>query len=144
MGKRLKEIWSGFEETTSRKLTGGGVDNIHVPHRADFAGREDAPVLPEGLDQPTEAAFAVLRDRLQKQEKKFGARRRRGREFTQDPSASELMQQSMDGEELIKGLHATTMRTERTSIDYSSFMGTDEGKAVFKKLKKKKRFFGLF
>ena len=48
-----------------------------------------------------------------------------------------------DGEELIKGLKATAMRTERPERDYGAFLASAEGKAAYKKFKKKKRF-GLF
>ena len=51
MSSRLKNIWAGFEETTSRHLTGGGVDNIAVPHRVDYTA-EDESLLPEGFDAP--------------------------------------------------------------------------------------------
>ncbi len=46
------------------------------------------------------------------------------------------------GDELIKGLMATAMRTERSDIDYERFLTSDAGKAALKKTRKKR--FGIF
>ena len=48
MAERLKQIWAGFAETTSRHLTGKGVDNIIVPHRSDYTV-DDSGFLPDRL-----------------------------------------------------------------------------------------------
>ncbi|MHA7873126.1 MAG: hypothetical protein ACX939_12310, partial [Hyphococcus sp.] len=61
-----------------------------------------------------------------------------------DASAPEAMAaRRFEGEELIKGLKATAQRTQRPERDYGAFLASDEGKAAFKKFRKKKRF-GLF
>lgn len=144
MDERLKQIWSGFQETTTRNLTGRGVDNIAVPHRRDFAG-QDVELLPENFEAPAQAAFSALRDELGRKEKKFGRKKKQSAaafdagDAAPDPMASERF----DGGELIKGLKATAMRTERPERDYQAFLSSDEGKAAFRKHKKKKRF-GLF
>lgn len=145
MDERLKQIWSGFQETTTRNLTGRGVDNISVPHRHDYAA-QDVELLPENFEAPAQAAFSALRDELGRKEKKFGRKKKQsdGASFdagdtAPDPMASERF----DGGELIKGLKATAMRTERPERDYRAFLSSDEGRAAFRKHKKKKRF-GLF
>ena len=51
--------------------------------------------------------------------------------------------QTFNGDELIKGMRATSLRTERPERDYQSFMASDEGKAALRRHKKKKRF-GIF
>ncbi len=141
MGNRLKDIWAGFEETTSRHLTGGGVDNIAVPHRVDYAA-EDEALLPENFDAPATAAFGALREKLAAQEKKFGRKPRRADKPTMNASP-DLATQTFNGDELIKGMRATSLRTERPERDYQSFLTSDEGKAALKRHKKKKRF-GIF
>ena len=138
MTKRLKQIWSGFEETTSRELTGRGIDNIDVPHRTDYAA-EDRAFLSEDFHGPAETAFAALRERLGKHEKKFR---------TQDsaPSSDEAFgaaPPAFAGDDLTQGLRATALRTERAEYDYAGFLSSDEGRSFFKKHKKKKRF-GFF
>jgi len=144
MDERLKQIWSGFEATTTRALTGRGIDNIAVPHRVDFAA-QDTQFLPEDFEAPSTAAFSALREELAHKEKKFGRKKKfseasfRAAEEGSDAMAS----RQFNGDELIKGLKATAMRTERSERDYQSFLASDEGKAAFKKHKKKKRF-GLF
>ena len=137
MDERLKQIWSGFEEVTTRRLTGRGVDNIAVPHRTDYAA-EDASFLTEEFTAPAEAAFSALREELGRKEKKFGRKKKSARE-----DATEAMSQSYNGDELLRGLRATALRTERPERDYQAFLSSAEGKAVYKKNKRKKRF-GLF
>ena len=141
MGNRLKDIWAGFEDTTSRHLTGGGVDNIAVPHRVDYAA-EDEALLPEDFDAPSAAAFSALREKLAGQEKKFGGKGRRGKKSA-TTMTPDMTSQTFNGEELIKGMKATALRTERPERDYQSFVASDEGKAVLKRHRRKKRF-GIF
>ena len=50
---------------------------------------------------------------------------------------------SAAGDDLIRGLKATAMRVERPELDYSAFLASREGKAHYKKHKRKKRF-GFF
>lgn len=145
MDERLKQIWSGFQSTTSRNLTGGGVDNIAVPHRRDFAA-ENPEQLPADFEGPAQAAFSALREDLSRKEKKFGWGSKKVRaqaEFREATPDQEAVPDPFDGGELLKGLKATAQRTERVERDYMAFMSSDEGKRAFKKHKKKKRF-GLF
>lgn len=142
MDNRLKQIWSGFKETTNRHLTDAGVDKIVVPHRVDYR-KEDEAALPEGFDAPAEAAFAALRETLKKHEKKFaGKKRSASTGYAADGEPAPMAARTFDGEELIKGLRATAMRTERADRDYSSFLSSNAGKAILKKHKKKR--FGIF
>ncbi len=145
MDERLKQIWSGFQSTTSRNLTGGGVDNIAVPHRRDFAAQDQEP-LPADFEGPAQAAFSALREDLARKEKKFswGKKVHAQAEFREAaPDKGPSTPDPFDSSELLKGLKATAMRTERVERDYMAFMSSDEGKKAFKKHKKKKRF-GLF
>lgn len=142
MGNRLKDIWAGFEETTSRHLMGGGVDNIAVPHRVDYAA-EDEALLPENFDAPAEAAFTALREKLAGQEKKFGRKVWRKGGTRAENTSPDMTTQTFNGDELIQGMRATSMRTERPERDYQSFLASDEGKAALKRHKKKRRF-GVF
>ena len=142
MSDRLKQIWSGFEETTSRQLTGRGVDNIIVPHRNDYAAVDEA-LLPENFSAPAEAAFDALRENLAKKEKKFSLGRKKGRTPTEAEDFVSATAFSAASEDLVQGLKATAMRTERADNDYGAFLTTGAGKALLKKHKKKK-IFGLF
>lgn len=145
MSDRLKQIWSGFEETTSRKLTGRGVDNIPVPPRADYSPK-DAAFLPENFDAPASAAFSALRENLSKKEKLFAGKKKKADAAL--PSEPEdfvaATAFSAAGDDLIRGLRATSMRVERPEIDYSVFLESKEGRAHFKKHKRKKKLFGIF
>ncbi|MBL4619859.1 MAG: hypothetical protein JKX88_07165 [Marinicaulis sp.] len=144
MDERLRQIWSGFEATTTRSLTGGGIDNIAVPHRTDFAAK-DTEFLPDEFEAPAHAAFTALREGLARKEKMFSRKKKsKGASFSaEEEGPGAMTTRRFDGDELIKGLKATAMRTERTERDYQSFLSSKEGKAMFKKHKKKKRF-GLF
>jgi len=141
MVERLKQIWAGFEETTTRRLTGKGVDNIVTPHRADYAD-EDRQLLPENYEAPSERAFAALHEALAAQKKKFGGKRKKRVRASEAGTPAPMATQVFNGDELIKGLKATAMRTERSDIDYPAFLTSDAGKAVLKKTKKKR--FGIF
>ena len=142
MDERLKQIWSGFEQTTERRLVGNGVDNITVPHRVDYAAADEA-FLPENFDAPAEAAFAALRGQLEKQERRFSFKRRGRGKTSAGDGDNQSLEGPFDGDQLIKGLKATSLRTERPERDYAAFLSSDEGRAVLKKHKKKKRF-GIF
>lgn len=140
MSDRLKQIWTGFEETTSRKLTGRGVDNIAPPQRIDYSS-EDEDFLPEDFHGPAETAFAALRDTLSKQEKKFSLKK--APEENAVPDDFLTAPASFNDDDLVKGLRATALRTERAEYDYGAYLSTDEGRRSVKRYKKKKRF-GLF
>ena len=139
MVERLKEIWSGFSAQTERKLTGRGVDNIIVPHRADYDAL-DRQLLPEGYESPAERAFAALRADLKRKEKKFAPKG----EATKTKFADEPLQdeKAWGKDDLNVGLWSTAMRVERSEIDYQRFMTSDEGKKTLKRTRKK--FLGIF
>lgn len=144
MSDRLKQIWTGFEQTTSRHLTGRGVENIMVPPRTDYSPK-DAGFLPEGYDAPAAAAFSALRENLVKKEKLFAGKKKKADAAL--PSEAEdfvaATAFSASGDDLIRGLRATALRVERPEIDYAAFLESKEGKAHFKKHKRKK-LFGIF
>ena len=140
MTERLKQIWAGFEETTSRHLTGRGVDNIAPPRRVDYRS-EDEELLPQDFHGPAETAFAALRETLAAQEKKFS--RNRAPEPSPQPDDFLSAPASFSDDDLIKGLRATALRTERAEYDYGAYLDTDTGRRSLKRYKKKKRF-GLF
>lgn len=138
--ERLKQIWAGFSETTERRLTGKGVDNINVPHRMDYA-EEDWRFLPEDFESPSERAFEALGEERAQARKKFGRKAKSGQSAEPD-APPPMAQRAFNGDELIKGLRATAMRTERSYLDYERFLSSDAGKAVRKKTRKKR--FGIF
>lgn len=74
MTDRLKQIWSGFEQQTSRHLTGNGIDNIHVPNRREWRA-EDTKFLGENFEAPADRAFAALQYKLAEAEHKYGRKR---------------------------------------------------------------------
>jgi len=139
MVERLKQIWSGFEAVTTRNLTGKGVENILVPHRSDYAD-DDSHFLPDAYEGPAESAFDTLRADLAAKEKRFGRKKRKmdDEPRLEDQEASA----SFKGDDLFQGMYATSMRVERTDIDYETFLSSDAGKAALKKNRKKR--FGIF
>ena len=143
MSNRLKQIWSGFETSTTRHLTGGGVENILVPPRSDYSATDEA-FLPENYNAPAAAAFSALRDNLGKKAKNLAGKQNDAAKL---PSEAEehvaATAFSAAGDDLIRGLRATAMRVERPEIDYAAFLESKVGKAHYKKHKRKKRF-GLF
>lgn len=145
MSERLKQIWAGFSSETTRRLTGRGVDNILVPHRTDYA-ESDERFLPENYNAPAESAFSALRESLSKKEKIFGGKKPEKTSAKLPSEAEDFTAAtafSSAGDDLIRGLRATAMRVERPDYDYGAFFDSAEGKAQFKKHKKKKRF-GIF
>ncbi len=134
MSERLKQIWTGFSGSTTRNLTGRGIDNILVPHRTDYSP-VDAAHLPENFSTPASAAFSALRD------KKFSGKKPKDAPL---PSEAEdfvaATAFSASGDDLIRGLRATAMRVERPELDYAAFLESREGRAHFKKHKRKKIF----
>mgnify|MGYP003701014089 CR=1 FL=1 len=143
MTERLKEIWSGFSAQTERKLTGKGVDNIIVPHRAD-SDALDRQFLPDGYESPAERAFAALRADLKVKGKKVGRKREKksaAAEPARSPSAAPD-EKAWGKDDLNVGLLSTAMRVERTELDYRQFLSSDEGKKALKRTRKKR--FGIF
>ncbi len=139
MVERLKQIWGGFEQTTTRKLTGRGVENIVLPQRAAERAPKDAPA-PEkaGVEAPAEAAFTALRDQLGAHQKRFGKKRKKG--LIDDEPAHAASSDFSDAPEaardLIKGLAATEARISRDFKLYDASM--------MAAAPKKKKVFGLF
>jgi len=137
MAERLKQIWAGFEATTTRRLTGKGVENIVVPHRTDYAAA-DSEFLPEGFEDPAMRALDALKEERASRQKMFAGKRNRRALSGKAEAPAPMTGESFDGGELIKGLKATAMRTERSEIDYTSYLSSDAGRAVLRKTKKKR------
>jgi hypothetical protein len=137
MTERLKQIWAGFTETTTRRLTGKGVDNIVVPHRTDYAAA-DSEILPEGFEDPATRALAALKEEREARRKMFAGKRNRRARAGEAEAPAPMAAEMFDGGELIKGLKATAMRTERSELDYAAYLASAAGKAVLKKTKKKR------
>ncbi|MEO1252825.1 MAG: hypothetical protein AAFW81_10825 [Pseudomonadota bacterium] len=144
MNNRLKDIWSGFSQMTERRLTGKGVDNIIVPHRADYDA-VDRQFLPDGYESPAEKAFAALRADLKAKETKFRKpiKKAVSAEARGPAPGDDADEKKWGSDDLNVGLWSTAMRTERSELDYGRFLSSDAGKAALKRSKKKKRF-GLF
>lgn len=135
MTERLKQIWSGFETTTTRRLTGRGVDNIIVPHRHDWQA-EDLANLPENYPSPSYVAFQKLKAHLAEKEKKASKRARRHGETAE--MAPPPAEPAFNGElkpvkDLIRGLMSTEARIARSDYDYADFIAAQP---------QKKRLFG--
>lgn len=138
MTERLKEIWSGFAGATTRKLSGGGVDTIVVPHRQDWQA-EDEQFLPENYPAPSYTAFEKLKARLAEKGKKAEKRaRRRGETAAMADLAPPPENPAFNGElkpvrDLIRGLMATEARIARSEFDYTDYLSAQP---------QKKRLFG--
>ena len=150
MAERLKQIWGGFERVTTRSLTGRGVENIEVPSRFDYQAADEA-FLPKNFSAPADAAFAALKHRLsaaeQRQIRKEERRARSaGRSFSAPPAplSGDAPETSAPDsvKDLIRGLHATEMRTTRRDADYRSFAAANP--KLTPKLKSRKKLFGIF
>lgn len=154
MTERLKQIWSGFEAETTRRLTGRGVDNIAVPHRQDWQA-DDLAHLPDGFDAPAEAAFAALKASLAEKETKSAKRRPRRGETAE--LAAPTAQTALSGDlkpvrDLIRGLRATEDRVARSDYDYADYLAAMPArkKGLFGRTKAaapktpRKKFLGLF
>lgn len=147
MSDRLKQIWTGFEGVTTRRLTGRGVDNIITPPRRDYAA-DDGSFIPEGTSAPSQQAFEALKTRLAVQEelgRRRGKKRRRAeadleqayRDDDTSPDAPEA------AKEMLRGLKATEDRTVRTSASYAAQISSNAGREL-DSLKKRKKFLGIF
>lgn len=128
MSGRLKQIWKGFEGVTTRQLTGRGVDNLDLPSRRELDARAKE-AAPADLPEPAQAAFAALRTRLgaaeqraARREEKRAARAGVRAAFEAPPaplSAQMPAEAAPDAvQDLVRGLRATSFRTERTLTDY--------------------------
>ncbi len=147
MSERLKQIWSGFEKTTTRRLTGRGVDNILVPSRADWRAEERASLAPEAI-LPAEAAFSALKHRLSAAEQRVARKEERrakveGRALSAAPDPMEAANAAPEGvRDLILGLKATEARIERRDIDYVKWAAANP-KAAPKLNAPRKKIFGI-
>jgi hypothetical protein len=148
MSERLKQIWSGFEKSTTRRLTGRGVDNILVPSRTDWRAEERASLAPEAV-LPAEAAFAALKQRLTAAEQRAVKREERrakaeGRSLSASaPDPIETANTAPEGvRDLIMGLKATEARIERRDIDYVKWAAANP-KAAPKLTPPRKKIFGI-
>lgn len=150
MPERLKQIWGGFERVTQRNLTGRGIENIDVPNRREFRGH-DEEFLPKNFSAPADAAFAALKHRLSASEKRAMKQEERrakaeGRRFSAPPaplSAEAAVETAPEAvRDLIRGLRATEMRTERRDYDYAAFAAANPG--AVPKLKRRRKLFGIF
>lgn len=139
MPERLKQIWGGFEGATTRRLVGGGVDNIHVPARRETSAT-DSHFLPEDFTPPAEAAFAALKAKLSAHEQRLA--KKRGRNGAAYAPPAPLSPEAEDAgapeaaRDLIRGLKATDARVARSLSDY----GQNDGAAR----QKKRKLFGIF
>ncbi len=147
MSERLKQIWSGFEKTTTRRLTGRGVDAIVVPSRADWRAEERASLGAEAI-LPAEAAFSALKHRLTAAEQRVARRQERrakaeGRTLSAAPDPIEAANAAPEGvRDLIMGLKATEARIERRDIDYVKWAAANP-KAAPKLTPPRKKIFGI-
>lgn len=130
MSKRLHDIWSGFEELTERRLWGRGVDKIVVPSRTDL-GADDEQLLPDEFDAPAKVAFEALHEQLETKRKKFGGRKK-SRSMKGEDKAPEmsLAEENEATRMLLQDLQSTAMRTDRSEMDYGSFLATDGAKSL--------------
>ncbi|MGE0408569.1 MAG: hypothetical protein AB7P23_04805 [Amphiplicatus sp.] len=111
MVERLKQIWSGFEGVTARRLTGRGVDNIVAPQRA-----HDASAPAPADFAPAAAAFEALKARLAASAKK--PKRGVSRLDTTPPETS-FAPETDAARDLVRGLKATEARLARSDRLYS-------------------------
>ena len=148
MSDKLRQIWSGFEAKTTRRLTGRGIENIVAPHRSD-EDRLSEQFLPKDFTPPSEAAFSALRLQLSTMEKEVErskARRGGGRRARQTFDASRQSGAHDAGEaaiDLLMGLEATERRVERSTMSYGQFLASNAG-GKLSESKKRKKFLGLF
>lgn len=148
MNERLKQIWAGFEKSTSRRLTGRGVDTIIVPGRTDWRAEERASLAPEAV-LPAEAAFSALKHRLSAAEQRNARKEERrarseGRSLSSAPDPIEAANAAPEAvRDLMMGLKATQARVERREIDYTAYLATNP-KGAPKLAAPKKKLFGVF
>jgi hypothetical protein len=148
MTERLKQIWAGFEKTTTRRLSGRGVDTIAVPARTDWRAEERASLAPDAA-MPAEIAFAALKRRLSAHEQRAARKAERraradGASLSSAPDPIEAASAAPDGvRDLMIGLKATDARTVRRDIDYTAYLASNP-KGAPKLAAPKKKIFGIF
>jgi len=147
MSERLKQIWSGFEKTTTRRLSGRGVDTIVVPSRTDWRAEERASLAVDAAT-PAAAAFAALKHRLSAHEQRAARKEERraradGRSLTAPPDPLEAANTAPETvRDLMVGLKATDARIARRDIDYAAYLAANPKGAL--SLAPKKKFLGIF
>ncbi|MEO0878478.1 MAG: hypothetical protein AAFY22_02080 [Pseudomonadota bacterium] len=139
MTERLKQIWSGFEGVTTRRLTNRDIDGIDVPRRLDEAADSEA-LLSEDFAGPAAAAFEALKSELSAKAKKAQRKSAKNAAAADDGDAPghDWSAAPAPVRDMIRGLKSTEARVRRSDSDYVSHL--QAGGA----LKKKKRFFGIF
>lgn len=151
MSDRLKKIWSGFEEQTTRNLTGSGIDNIHVPHRREWRNA-DEQLVPEGFEAPAERAFSALNWKLSEEEKRFAKKNKKKtvddatRFAYGNPEERETRQYTAEGDPqqaLLASLKETDFRVLRREINYLNSGGAAMTEHALKN-KPRKKFLGIF
>ncbi|MEO1310329.1 MAG: hypothetical protein AAFV51_05085 [Pseudomonadota bacterium] len=147
MNERLKAIWGGFEQRTSRELSGRGVDNIVVEHRRREDAASPAPDAPDLA--PAKAAMAELRTRLAAVEAERRASRKKRRREDEaafaDPTDLEDLEAEFSEDDptaaLRAGLAATDQRIRRREASYVEHRTQY---AAGELRKKRKKFLGMF
>lgn len=152
---RLQQIWAGFEQVTTRNLTGRGVDNIPRPvveeterHRSllEDAHRATSVPMPDGVTEPAEAAFAALQRQMMPLDGKGKAKGRKSRakqSLGEQPVVPETSVPKLDqDEQLFKDLKTTEMLTTRRDGDYDTWLAAREEER--RSQKKRKKFLGIF
>jgi hypothetical protein len=149
MPERLKQIWSGFEGVTTRRLTGGGIENIIPPSHRAYDPSEGMPKETATQPSPADVAAAELRARLTAHTEKVDARaRRRGRKADRDEidfvdNDRNRRSQQDPVSDVLKGMAATEMRTMRPDADFGKFLAANAGRKLAS-VGKRKKFLGVF
>ena len=149
-GDRLKQIWQGFESRTTRKLTGSGVDNIPRPqieemerHRSllETAHKAASVPMPDGLEEPSKAAFDALRSRLTSFDQK-GRPEKKQYTPAAEPAVSMTAAETLHTEQLLRDLKVTENLTSRRELDYMGYAAKMQAERDSRR--KRKKFLGLF
>ncbi len=160
MSDRLKQIWSGFEEQTSKNLTGNGIQNINVPHRREWRTADDQ-FIPTEYEAPAERAFAALTYKLSQDEARYGKKAKKRSKSYKTKNASGATshgvtygdqpahqgQHNYDGttdprQTLLASLRETDFRVLRHEINYT-LHGAEHTEQILKK-RNRKKIFGIF
>lgn len=146
MADRLKQIWQGFANHTSARLTSTEFNTMMRPPTARRVGDEGdvAQALTKGRADESDAvtaAFATLHAEIEAKAKK--ANRRAGR--TDPRAAFSAEETAIDyaglDDRLLSDLAFTEARVKRSSVDYLQYAAEYHAKAG---RRKRKKFLGLF
>jgi hypothetical protein len=146
MTDRLKDIWSGFSNRTSARLTSTEIGPFSRPDPSQRAERRSAQEQAFDAGRADEsdavsAALQALHTDLQAKAKRHGGRRRKeaGASFA---SADEVAPPPSGLEErLLADIKFTEARVRRRPSDYLSYAA--ERQADWQK-RKRKKFLGIF